>query len=251
MIVPSLIIKSSSYLQWRAGYCRTIIFFHSCRSRPRYIRGLMGKVLTTEFPPSHLCTVIPAFLFSSFFSFPKKKVFEDREWNHGASTLHRSETNGSAKWEVRKVKEYTSSTLRSSDLMRGDGQNIWNVITIYVMQDLLSYLENSTRTTFCSTLQWLIISFGLKTNFIPCTILDSFSMSPINTNSSETSIMIVDFSIDDRSRLARCFFNQTSWIFVFTTQWSVHVNILHSYVVNLDDVVMFLVYHLNLSRRSS
>ena len=52
----------------------------------------------------------------SFWMFFTKKNCEELHWNHETSTPHRSEINGIAERDVRRVKEGTSSVLIQSGL---------------------------------------------------------------------------------------------------------------------------------------
>ena len=67
------------------------------------------------------------------------KSFEEVSWNHGTSTLHRSETNGIAERAVRRIKEGTSDVL----LQSGHNEKWWAGSTacychLRNVQDLLS-----------------------------------------------------------------------------------------------------------------
>ena len=66
----------------------------------------------------------------------------------------RSETNGIAERAVRRVKEGTSSVLLQSRLDE-QVQNLWNVTAFHAITKISHQLENSTRTAFWRTFQWV------------------------------------------------------------------------------------------------
>ena len=106
-------------------------------------------------------------------SFESGKSCEELSWNHCASTLHRSETNGIAERAVRRVKEGTSAVLLQSGL---DNERWVDSIECYCylrkIQDLLSDGKSPCERRFGMPFNGPAIPFGAKVEHHPISAND-------------------------------------------------------------------------------
>ena len=101
------------------------------------------------------------------------KACEDLSWNHCTSTPHRSETNGSAKRAVRRVKEGTSAVLLQSGLNESWWADSMECYTYHRnVTDLLSDGKTPYERRFGQPFNGPIIPFGSLVEYYPTTAKD-------------------------------------------------------------------------------
>ena len=101
------------------------------------------------------------------------KACEDLSWNHCTSTPHRSETNGIAEREVRRVKEGTSAVLLQSGLdenWSADSMECYPYLRN--VQDLLSDGETPYEWRFGKPFKGPIIPFGSLVEYYHISVKD-------------------------------------------------------------------------------
>ena len=98
------------------------------------------------------------------------KTCEDLSWNHCTSTPHRSETNGIAEREVRRVKEGTSALLLQSSLNEDWWADSMECYTyLRNVRDLLSDGKPPYERRFGQPFKGPIIPFGSLVEYYPIT----------------------------------------------------------------------------------
>ena len=106
------------------------------------------------------------------------KSCEDFSWNHRTSTPHRSETNGIAERDVRRVKEGTSAVLQQSGL-----DEKWWVVSMecfcYLrnVQDLVADGKTPYERRFGEHLDGPMILFGPMVEYFPILTRDIWQES--------------------------------------------------------------------------
>ena len=143
MIDLSLIITSSSYIQWLVEYPRTINCFSS--NHVEVVRVVFVDSWTQNFLP-HIFA--QWWLLSACHTFHVREKMFWRSWIESLF-VYSSSTRDKRKCKTSSKKSKNAHPFcRNSDFMHGDGQNVWNVITIYVIQDLLSDLKTPRARRF-------------------------------------------------------------------------------------------------------